>query len=123
MKLPIRISTSPPSLGDVTPEEASYYCDLIEIGDWRTYAVVEALDGATRDLLGQPSTIAYVVRTYGDREIGLLFCHEDAEDWVLYRAVDPHGHVSREPAANEALWRCANAAAELPFGYRLARAA
>ena len=75
------------------------------------------------DILRRPSTIGYLVRGHDDREVGLLFCHEDAEDWVMYLAVDHLGRVSREPAANEALWRCANAAAELPFGYRLARAA
>ena len=123
MKLPIRISTSPPSFGDVAPGEASYYCDLIETDDWQAFAVVHEIDGETRDMLRRPGTIGYLVRIHGDREIGLLFCHEDGEEWIMYRAVDHLGHVSLEPAANEALWRCANAAAELPFGHRLALSA
>ncbi|SFU97878.1 MULTISPECIES: hypothetical protein [unclassified Methylobacterium] len=120
MKLPIRISTSPPNEGH-EDDEGSFYCDLVEIRDWGAFQILEALPGEIATLLRQATTIAYLVRMHGDMEIGLLFCHADTEDELMYCAVDHLGRIEREPAANEALWRCANAAMELPDGHRLQR--
>lgn len=120
--LPIRISTAPPSLSDTDAREMSFYCDLHETQDWSVYEISRAVPPDVQGLLARPETVTYLVRMSGDKEIGLLFCHEDDEEWVMYCAVDGAGNVTREPAANEALWKVANAAFRLPDGHRLARA-
>ena len=122
MTLPIRISAPPPN-GGHEDGEGSCYCDLVEINDWGAFEIVEALSGELATLLRQKSTSAYLVRTHGDMEVGPPFCHPDADDEPMYCAVDHLGRIERDPAANEALWRCANAAVELPGGHRLAEPA
>ncbi len=121
MTLPLRISTPSPN-GRHEDGEGSCYCDLVEINDWGAFEIVEALSGELATLLRQKSTSAYLVRTHGDMEVGPPFCHPDADDEPMYCAVDHLGRIERDPAANEALWRCANAAVELPGGAPARRA-
>lgn len=123
MRLPIRISTSPPSFSPVADDDMSFYCDLREIADRASYAMPDGFPAEIAKALSQPLTVAYSVVVSEDREIGLLFCHEDEEEGLMYCAFDPFGTITREPAANEALWTIANTTRDLPPGHRLSRVA
>lgn len=88
----------------------SLYCDLYETQEWRTHAIAAHMTAAVEEYVSRPGTIAYVVRMSDRGDIGLLFCHQDDEDFLTYRGIDGSGTITHEPAANEALWKIANAA-------------
>lgn len=107
----LRISTSPPNDWDGDADEASHYCDIREVDDWRSSPVLARVPEPVRDGLLRSGLAGYAVAAvYADRGIGLLVCVDDEQDGVAYVGIDRHGRTSRQPAANEAFWHAANAA-------------
>ena len=121
MVLPFRISTAPPSFSPTAEDDMSFYCDLVEVEDRAAYAIPKGAPAEVVEAISRPGTIAYSVWVGNNREVGLLFCHEDGEEELMYCGFDPFGTITREPAANEALWTIANSTKDLPSGYRLPR--
>ncbi len=123
MGLPFRISTAPPSFSPTADEDMSFYCDLIEVDDRAAYALPKGAPADILEAISNPETIVYSVWIGNDREVGLLLCREDEEEELMYCGIDSRGTVTREPAANEALWTIANVTLDFPSGYRFPRVA
>lgn len=111
----IRLSTSPPDAWNGDPQEASYYCDLHGLEEWKDHRLLEAAAEPFRSEALRRGTAGYlVVATHESRyEIGLLVYLNDQAEGVIYLGIDLKGRACREPAANEALWNAANVAGKL----------
>jgi len=115
MKAIIRISTSPPNDWGGDAGEASYYCDLCQVDDWRASPILDRMPEAARDEALRGGVAGYLVAgVHQEGEVGLLICVEDAVEGLMFLGVDRDGRTSRQPAANEALWDAANGAKPHP---------
>lgn len=121
MRSRVRISTSPPTLHETAEEEASYYCDIIEINDWRIFYIVRMVSPELTAVLRSRGLSSYIVHGPYSREIGIVICYEGDEHELMYCGIDYLGRVRCEPAVNEALWHVANVATALSADHRLER--
>lgn len=120
MLLPIHLSSSPPNEWDGNPEEAAYYCSIMEAEGWRNYELVRGLVDTVAVNAVRSAIAGYTVTMAGNKEVGIVVAFEDARDGLVYLGIDQAGRTCVEPGVNEAVWTILNAARGLANGHRLA---